>query len=117
MTRLVRYCEACGQPLGSVENELEIAGLRINREHRTATVNGAVLRLSPTQFRFVELLVARAGRVIPTSAFFTLGVFNEDAEENTLRVYAHAVRSKLAKAQWRGKIVNVYGAGYTLVVE
>lgn len=91
--------------------------LQLDRHLRTARVgNGPVHRLSPLEFRLLEVLLAQRGQPVPPEAIVRQ-VWNYGAEESTdlVRKLVNRLRSKIEPDPSNPEyIINVPGAGYTL---
>jgi DNA-binding response OmpR family regulator len=73
------------------------------------------IHLSPTEFRLLELLMRRAGRVIPRDAIVqAVWDFDHDVEENTLDTFIRLLRSKVDREHTHKLIQTVRGVGYTI---
>lgn len=83
------------------------------RTHR-ATIDGATLDLTPTEFRLLAALAARPGEVVDRKALLRAGWPEErDPDPEWLKAHLARLRSKL---QEKGgpDLVNVRGVGYRL---
>lgn len=73
------------------------------------------IHLSPTEFRLLELLMRRSGRVVPRDAIVqAVWDFDHDVEENTLDTFIRLLRSKIDREHDRKLIQTVRGIGYTI---
>lgn len=94
-------------------DQVEIAGLEIDRVHHSAKSDGRELNLTPTEFRLLWTLVRNPGR--PYSRHELMDrCRGEDANalERTIDVHVRSLRQKLAeKAEM---IETVRGIGYRL---
>lgn len=87
---------------------LEPASHRVNRGERE-------IHLSPTEFRLLELLMRRSGRVVPRDAIVeAVWDFEHDVEENTLDTFIRLLRSKIDRDHDHKLIHTVRGIGYTI---
>ncbi|HUY13388.1 MAG TPA: winged helix-turn-helix domain-containing protein, partial [Terriglobia bacterium] len=73
------------------------------------------IHLSPTEFRLLEFLMRRAGRVISRNAIIeAVWGFDHDVEDNTLDAFVRLLRSKVDR-DFRQKLIHtVRGVGYTV---
>lgn len=80
---------------------------------RTASLKGRALPLSSHELGVLEILLHRFGRVVSKEQLVEqLYNFDEDVGHNTIEVYVHRVRKKLAGA---GVAVRtLYGRGYMI---
>ena len=73
------------------------------------------VHLSPTEFRLLELLMRRSGRVVSRDAIVqTVWDFDHDVEENTLDTFIRLLRSKIDREHDKKLIQTVRGIGYTI---
>lgn len=73
------------------------------------------IRLSRTEYKLLELLMRRAGRVVPRHAIIE-AVWDEDqdVEENTLEAFVYALRNKVDKGFKPKLIHTIRGIGYSV---
>jgi DNA-binding response OmpR family regulator len=77
--------------------------------------DGEEIRLSPTEFRLLEFLMRRAGRVVSRNTIVqAIWNFDDDVEENTLDAFISLLRSKVDRDQSEKLIQTVRGLGYTI---
>ena len=76
---------------------------------------GEEISLSRTEFRLLEFLMRRAGRVVPRNTI-VLSVWDsgEDVEENTLDAFISLLRNKVDRDYKVKLIQTVRGTGYTI---
>jgi DNA-binding response OmpR family regulator len=73
------------------------------------------IHLSPTEFRLLEFLMRRAGRVVSRNTIVqAIWNFDDDVEENTLDAFISLLRSKIDRDQNEKLIQTVRGMGYTI---
>ncbi|MEN8143641.1 MAG: response regulator transcription factor [Gemmatimonadota bacterium] len=107
---LLRRSQA--EPITS-ENRITAGSIQINRDAHTASVDGRELDLTLIEFRLLETLVERRGRVqsrrqLLAAAWDT----NAAIETRTVDMHVARIRSKLGEA---GKLIEtVRGVGYRL---
>lgn len=91
-------------------------GLELDREGRAVRVNGKVLKLTRKEFDLLDLLAAKAGRVL-SAAFLLENVWGYDTADyndpHTVEVHISQLRRKLGPAA-AAKLVTVTGYGYKL---
>ena len=82
---------------------------------RQATRGRKEMRLSPTEYRLLELLMRRAGQVLSRTAIVeAVWGLENDIEENTLDAFVRLLRVKVDKG-FRLKLIHtVRGIGYCL---
>ena len=94
-----------------------IAGpLTINLLHHEATLNGAGLKLTPTEFALLKVLAANAGRIVTQNQIMQqVWAGQQSNQTEGLRVHINHLRKKLGDVGQR--IINEPGIGYRLVEE
>lgn len=97
----------------------ETGGLRIDLELREVSVDGTPVKLTPLEYRLLEALARRAGRVATHPQLLT-EVWGPGAEGQThyLRIYMAQLRKKLEPDPNRPRFLHTEsGVGYRLVTE
>jgi DNA-binding response OmpR family regulator len=96
-------------------NVLQVADLVLNPASHQVTRGEREIHLSPTEFRLLELLMRRSGRVVPRDAIVEIvWDFDHDIEENTLDTFIRLLRSKIDREHDRKLIQTVRGIGYMI---
>lgn len=94
---------------------LQVGNLVLNPASRQVIRGERQIHLSPTEFRLLELLMRRAGRVVPRDAIVeAVWDFDHDVEENTLDTFIRLLRSKIDRERDHKLIQTVRGVGYTI---
>jgi two-component system response regulator MprA len=94
---------------------LRVADLTLDPATRQALRGQREIRLSPTEYRLLELLMRRAGRVVTRTAIVeAVWGLENDIEENTLDAFVRLLRSKVDKGFSPKLIQTVRGIGYCL---
>ena len=105
------------QSAASAYPELEFGPIGVNLRTRGATVDGAELKLTPTEFRLLCLLVQEPGRVFSRQEIIdrVLG-YDFDGFDRAVDTHVSCLRRKLeAGSVGSAKhIKTVYGGGYRL---
>ncbi len=98
------------------QHKLRVGELEIDPAGQTVRKRGALVALSPTEFRLLVTLAEHAGEVVPTKALIARVWGNQYAgETHYLRLYVRYLRQKLEDDPSNPKyIVNRWGSGYTL---
>jgi two-component system response regulator MprA len=97
---------------------LRVADLTLNLASRQALRGRREIRLSPTEYRLLELLMRRAGRVVTRTAIVeAVWGLENDVEENTLDAFVRLLRGKVDKGFSPKLIQTVRGIGYCLRAE
>ncbi|MFQ5473070.1 MAG: response regulator transcription factor [Dehalococcoidia bacterium] len=95
----------------------ESGGLRIDYASRTVTVDGEVVRLTPTEYSLLFHLTRNTGRVLPHHTLLAKVWGREYTDEiDYLKVYVRRLRQKLeGDPETIGEIVSERGVGYKFV--
>ena len=94
---------------------LRVADLTLDPAARQALRGHREIRLSPTEYRLLELLMRRAGRVVTRTAIVeAVWGLENDIEENTLDAFMRLLRGKVDKGFSPKLIQTVRGIGYCL---
>ena len=100
---------------GAEPAHVEVGGMRLDPTRHAALVGGHTVRLTPTEFRLLAALAARAGEAVRrqelTRAAWPDGAIVHD---NTLDAYIARLRRKLRELPGAPKIDTVHGVGYSL---
>jgi two-component system KDP operon response regulator KdpE len=95
---------------------IEAGELRLNLVHRTITIRGTEVRLSPREFTLLQLLAAHAGKVL-THSFILRHVWGIGTDVQYLRIYIRALRQKLEQEpEHPTLLLTETGVGYRLRV-
>lgn len=103
--------------LGSMVNaggEITISGLTINTESKTVRVDGESVRLTPIEYKILELLARNRGRVFSAEDIYR-NVWNEDivVGDNTIAVHVRHIREKIEINPKEPRYLKVvWGIGY-----
>ncbi|ANU20308.1 DNA-binding response regulator [Planococcus plakortidis] len=95
---------------------LEIDGLRLDSESKTVAVDGAEIRMTPTEFNITELLMQHPGRVFSIGEIYER-VWREPAynAENIVAVHIRKIREKIEADPKNPRYVKVvWGIGYKM---
>jgi DNA-binding response OmpR family regulator len=98
------------------QGELITGGLCINTESRTVKVDGEEVRLTPIEYRILELLVRNRGRVFSADEIYR-NVWNEEPiiSDNTIAVHVRHIREKIEINPKDPKYLRVvWGIGYKI---
>ena len=105
--------------LGSMSSslgELVTGGLCLNTESKTVRVDGEEVRLTPIEFRILELLIRNRGRVFSADEIYR-NVWNEEpiVSDNTIAVHVRHIREKIEINPKDPKYLRVvWGIGYKI---
>jgi DNA-binding response OmpR family regulator len=94
---------------------LQVGDLNLNPETRQVTRGNREIALTATEYRLLEFMMRRAGRVLSRSAIVE-GVWglDGDIEENTLDAFVSLLRNKIDKGFKHKLIHTVRGFGYAV---
>lgn len=107
---LRRACPTTEEPR---EPRLELEGLCLDPEVYEVSHGRACVRLTPTEFRILYLLVTSAGHVVPASRMYTYVWGSEGGDANALRSHISHLRRKLESGgRSPGTITSVPAVGY-----
>ena len=98
------------------EPALRVAGVRLDPATREVTSGGRAVTLTPREHAILELLMRRAGRVVPRQTIAEQVWPDADASWNAMEAHMARLRAKLG-GEAGVSIVAVRGAGYRLVGE
>lgn len=90
--------------------------LSLDREKKKLTKCGEEIRLTATEYKIIELLISRPGRVFPAEEIYQL-VWNNDAYsvENTVMIHISRIRAKLETNPEKPEYLKVvWGVGYKI---
>ncbi len=93
---------------------LQVADLVLNPASHKAKRAGKEISLSRTEFRLLEFLMRRAGRVVPRNTIVHSVWASDDVEENTLDAFITLLRNKVDRDHKVKLIQTVRGTGYTI---
>ena len=101
-------------PVAPSQTAASVGRLRVDPKTHVASVDGAALDLTPTEFRLLAALVARAGEVLERRALLRAGWPEErDPDPEWLKAHLARLRAKLDSAG-APTLANVRGVGYRL---
>jgi two-component system cell cycle response regulator CtrA len=98
---------------GFTQSVLRCGPVELHMDSRLARANGHDLRLSPTEFRVLQLLLLRKGALVTKSALMD-ALYNDpdEPEIKSIDVLMHRLRKRLAVGGAGALISTVWGAGY-----
>ncbi|HWE78359.1 MAG TPA: phosphate regulon transcriptional regulator PhoB [Pseudolabrys sp.] len=98
-----------------VASVLAIGDIELDRDKRRVTRSGRAVDLGPTEYRLLEFLMERAGRVFSREQLLD-GVWGSDIyiDERTVDVHIGRLRKAISRGQEEDPIRTVRGAGYSL---
>ena len=97
-----------------VATSLEAGDLELNRETRRVRRAGREVHLGPTEFRLLEYMMEKPGRVFARSQLLdNVWGISVEIDERTVDVHVGRLRKALTACQERDPIRTVRGAGYS----
>ncbi|MCW2283570.1 two-component system phosphate regulon response regulator PhoB [Rhodoblastus acidophilus] len=97
-----------------VATKLSAGDIELDRETRRVRRGGRDIHLGPTEFRLLEYLMEKPGRVFARSQLLdSVWGFSVEIDERTVDVHIGRLRKALAKATETDPIRTVRGAGYS----
>ena len=95
---------------------LEVGRLRLDAVAQTLEIDGEILRLTATELRLLQYLMANSNTVVPTAAVAKhVWGYDDAPAREVLRVTAYRLRRKLGRAGDRRLIHTVPGVGLKLL--
>jgi len=100
---------------GRAANVLSIGDIELDREKKRVTRAGRPIELGPTEYRLLEFLMERPGRVFSREQLLD-GVWGSEIyiDERTVDVHVGRLRKAITRGQETDPIRTVRGAGYSL---
>ncbi|GBF72276.1 DNA-binding response regulator [Paenibacillus sp. 598K] len=95
---------------------IDLRGLALNREGKEVSVNGETVKLTPIEYKIVELLMIHAGRVFSIQEIYER-VWKEPGYnvENTVAVHIRKIREKIEFDPKNPRYLKVvWGIGYKM---
>ncbi|NIK67006.1 MULTISPECIES: response regulator transcription factor [unclassified Paenibacillus] len=99
-----------------VKKTINLRGLMLDQEAKEVTVNGEAVKLTPIEFKIVELLMTNAGRVLSIHDIYER-VWKEPGynAENTVAVHIRKIREKIEIEPKNPRYLKVvWGIGYKM---
>lgn len=98
---------------GAADDNVKVGRLELDSAGQRVMLGGRALELSAREFRVLEMLMTRSGRVISKEALIQrLYEWDRDVRQNAVEIFVHRIRKKLSSAGVN--IRTVRGLGYLL---
>lgn len=113
--QLRRYTSYGSRAQAAESPTIQLDGLEINRDARSVTVDGAPVRLTPTEYSILLYLVEHRGSVVAVEDLFR-AVWSEDfmpGSNNTVMVHIRHLREKTATTHKSHALSKTSGASAT----
>lgn len=97
------------------ESRIEISGLTLDTDSKTVSVDGEEVRLTPIEYKILELLCKNPNRVFSAEEIYSR-VWHEDAvSDNTIAVHVRHIREKIEINPKEPRYLKVvWGIGYKI---
>lgn len=107
-SQLRRYMTLGDYANRSGGSDVALGGLLLHRDQRQLDVDGEPVKLTPKEYRIVELLMSNPGRVFSAEEIYER-VWNETAYsvENTIMVHIRRIREKIEIIQTKPRYLKV----------
>ena len=114
LRRYAKYLSAVSEE-GEKEHIYTIGGLELNEDTVEVTVDGEPVRLTPMEFKIVQLLIKNPGRVFSADEIYER-IWNEKAvNTDTIMVHVRNIREKIEINPRNPKYLKVvWGVGYKI---
>lgn len=115
-SQLRRYTKLGSMVETRQQDVITYQGLSFNKEKKCLTLDGEPVKLTPLEYKIVELLITNIGRVFSAEEIYER-VWNEDAyaSENTVAVHVRRIREKIEITPNDPRYLKVvWGIGYKL---
>lgn len=116
LRRYEKYLQATGEDVPKEsETIFRLGGLELNEETVQLTVDGEPVKLTPMEFRIVQLLIKNPGRVFSADEIYER-VWNEKAvNTDTIMVHVRNIREKIEVDPKNPRYLKVvWGVGYKM---
>lgn len=117
-SQLRRFYKFSNKSEGSIEdnNAIQIEELTINLETHEVSLNGDLLKLTPTEFDILALLAQSRGKVFSIQNIYE-SVWNQEfmTSDNTVMVHIRKIREKIEQDPRKPRFIKtVWGVGYKI---
>jgi DNA-binding response OmpR family regulator len=110
---LARIRALLRRPGGLLGDALGLGNLQLDTVSREVTIGGRPQSLSPRETAVLEILLRRAGRVVPKKLVEDhLFGLSGDVGSNAIEVYVHRLRKQLTEAGADLEVHTIRGVGY-----
>ena len=96
-----------------VAEKLQLGDITLDKSTRRVSRSGREIHLGPTEFRLLEHMMEKPGRVFPRSRLLdAVWGMSAEIDERTVDVHVGRLRKAINRARERDPIRTVRGAGY-----
>ena len=102
--------------MNNTKTVLKSGGLELNQETKSVTLDGDNVKITPLEYKILELLLSNQGRVFSSRELYER-VWEEDAYncEKTVAVHIRRIRQKIEIDSKNPKYLKVvWGIGYKI---
>lgn len=112
-SQLRRYTQLSAMQIK--ETQIAIRGLVLDTESKSVTVDGEAVRLTPLEYKILELLCRHPGKVFSTEEIYRQ-VWNDDiVSDNAIAVHVRHIREKIEINPKEPRYLKVvWGVGYKI---
>lgn len=97
------------------ESQIAICGLVLDTESKTVTVDGEAVRLTPLEYKILELLCRHPGKVFSTEEIYRQVWNDEVVSDNAIAVHVRHIREKIEINPKEPRYLKVvWGVGYKI---
>ncbi len=114
MQELIVRVQALSRRRSGQVNLLKVAGIELDLEKRKAAANGRPLKLSPTAFKILELLLRNSPNPVSRKAIIQALWGDQQPESNSLKVHIFNLRKQLDTATDKPLLHTVSGFGFAI---
>ena len=115
-SQLRRYMKLGDYSGGNRDGQIVLGGLLLDLKSRQLYVDGEPVKLTPTEYKIVKLLMKHPGRIFPAEEIYER-VWEEEAyqTENTVMVHIRRIREKIEINPREPRYLKVvWGIGYKM---
>ncbi len=97
------------------EQSLNVGGLCLNIEEHTVVREGKSLKLTPTGFKILQILMSASPRMVSKNELEEKVWADDIPSSDALRTHVHSVRAQVDKPFAKPMVMTVSGVGYRLI--
>lgn len=97
------------------EQSLNVGGLCLNIEEHTVVREGKSLKLTPTGFKILQILMNASPRMVSKNELEEKVWADDIPSSDALRTHVHSVRAQVDKPFAKPMVMTVSGVGYQLI--
>ncbi len=97
------------------EQSLNVGGLCLNIEEHTVVREGKSLKLTPTGFKILQILMNASPRMVSKNELEEKVWADDIPSSDALRTHVHSIRAQVDKPFAKPMVMTVSGVGYQLI--